>query len=91
MTKPEMISKLREAVGGLTRAQAESALDALVAIIGNEIVESGNCRIQNLGTFTVKTRAARNGVNPRSGEPIQIPEKKALSFKAASSLVDRLK
>ncbi len=91
MTKAEMISKLKESVNGITKDQATAALDAIVDIIGNEIVESGSCKVHNFGTFTLKTRAARNGVNPRTGEKIQIAESKAITFKAASAMMDKVK
>ena len=91
MTKAEMISQLKDSVDGFTKAQAESALDAVIAIISKEIAESGSCKVHNFGTFTLKTRAARNGVNPRTGEKIQIAESKAVSFKAASALMDKVK
>ena len=90
MTKAEMISKLRDSVDGITKDQAAAALDAMIDIIGNEIVESGNCKLHNFGTFTLKTRAARNGVNPRTGEKIQIAESKAITFSAASALKDKV-
>lgn len=91
MTKAEMISQLKDSVDGLTKAQAESALDALIAIVSKEIAESGSCKVHNFGTFTLKTRAARNGVNPRTGEKIQIAASKAVGFKAASALMDKVK
>ena len=71
MTKAEMISQLKNSVDGFTKAQAENALDAIIAII--------------------KTRAARNGVNPRTGEKIKIAESKAVTFKAASALMDKVR
>ena len=43
------------------------------------------------GTFDVKTRAARTGLNPRTKETIQIPEAKVPSFKAGSALKDAVK
>jgi len=91
MTKAEMISQIKDLVPGMTKAQAESALDAVVTLISKEIAESGSCKVHNFGTFTLKTRAARNGVNPRTGEKIQIAESKAVSFKAASALMDKVK
>lgn len=91
MTKAEMISKIKENVEGLTKNQAAAALEAIVDIIGKEIVEAGSCRVADLGTFNLKTRAARTGVNPRTGEKIQIAESKAISFKAASAMMDRIK
>ena len=43
------------------------------------------------GTFSVKTRAARTGLNPRTKETIEIPESKVPAFKAGSALKDAVK
>lgn len=38
------------------------------------------------GTFAVSERAARSGRNPQTGEPVEIPARKAVTFKAGSAL-----
>lgn len=55
-----------------------SAFDAINAKTATGITA---VRISNFGTFQTKTRAARTGRNPRTGEVIQIAESKVLSFK----------
>lgn len=47
-------------------------------------------KIANFGSFTSKIRAARSGINPSNGEPIQIPETKQVGFKASKHLKDNL-
>ena len=47
-------------------------------------------RFLNLGTFSVSTRNARTGVNPRTGEKVHVPAKKVLKFKASKGLADNI-
>ena len=51
------------------------------ALINDQRVE-----VRGLGTFRVKQRDARNGRNPRSGESVDIPDRKIPFFKAGRSL-----
>ena len=56
-----------------------------------EAVKNGDkVDLADLGKFEVKTRAARVGVNPATGEKINIPESKVLNFKPAKSVKDTL-
>ena len=67
----------------LSKKDAEAAVNAVLASITDALV--------GFGTFDVKTRAARTGLNPRTKETIQIPEAKVPSFKAGSALKDAVK
>ena len=55
------------------------------------MVKGEKVQVVGFGTFEVKTRAARTGKNPRTGEVINIPEAKVPSFKAGSALKDAVK
>ncbi len=65
----------------VSKAQLKTILQAAFADL-KEITDAGNSvRIHNFGTFAVKTRAARQGRNPQTGEAIQIAESVTLGFK----------
>ncbi len=61
-------------------------VDLLFEAISNAISEDGKLTIANFGTFSVKTMKARTGLNPRTGEKIEIPEKSTVKFKPAVAL-----
>jgi DNA-binding protein HU-beta len=85
MNKSELISKMAE-LAGVPKVQAEKLLDALIQAI-TEAVEKGSAvRLIGFGTFEVVRRAERAGRNPRTGEPLKIPEKKVVRFRAGKKL-----
>ena len=52
------------------------------------VKESGKVQIIGFGTFATKTREARTGRNPKTGNTINIPASKTVAFKASSALKD---
>ena len=90
MNKPELISAVAEK-SGLTKKDAESALNALLDTIANTMAEGDKIQLIGFGTFEVKERAARLGRNPQTKEEILIPESKFPSFKAGKALKEAVK
>ncbi len=87
MNKGELI----EAVAGaadLSRADATKAVDAVLDSVTRTLSNGGTVSLVGFGTFTVKSRAARTGRNPRTGEAIQIAASKVPGFKAGKALKD---
>lgn len=91
MNKAELIQKLMEKAGGCSKAEADRYLDSLVEIITSTLKSGDEVAISGFGTFSAKMRAARQGVNPKTGEKIQIPSMKRPKFKAGKTLKDALK
>ena len=58
----------------------------VVDVLAKAIVKSGKISILGFGTFSVKQRAARMGVNPSNGEKIKIKAKKVITFKASKAI-----
>ena len=75
----------------LSKKDAEAAVNAVLASITDALAEGDKVALVGFGTFDVKTRAARTGLNPRTKETIQIPVSKGPSFKAGSALKDAVK
>jgi DNA-binding protein HU-beta len=87
MNKSELIESIQSTLGAeATKRSAEEALDAVLSSIVKGIKSSGKVQIVGFGSFEVKSRAARTGRNPKTGESMQIPASKSLGFKAASAL-----
>ncbi len=91
MNKAELIQKLMEKAGGSSKAEAARYLDAFIDIVTEALKAGEEVAIAGFGTFSVKTRAARSGVNPKTGEKIQIPSMKRPKFKPGKALKDALK
>jgi DNA-binding protein HU-beta len=87
MTKAELVAKIAEDAG-LTQTQASKALNSLIDTLGFEVNTNGSLAIAGLGVFSVVTRSARPGINPRTKEPITIPATKNVKFKPAKALKD---
>ncbi|MCD8284432.1 MAG: HU family DNA-binding protein [Opitutae bacterium] len=87
MNKGELIEKIKVALGGETsKACAERCLAAVLDSIKNGIKTDKTVQIIGFGTFTIANRAARQGVNPKTGEKIKIKASKSVKFKAGSAL-----
>ena len=85
MNKAELISKIAEKAN-LSKKEAAAALAALTATITDTLKDGESLTLVGFGTFEVKTRAARTGKNPRTGEAIQIAESKIPTFKPGKGL-----
>ena len=82
MTKQELVKAIAKGAG-ITAEQSGATIDALLESITNELNVSGKSQVSGLGTFSLVTRAARTARNPRTGEPVDVPEKVAVKFKPA--------
>jgi DNA-binding protein HU-beta len=72
----------------ISQAAAVGIIKSLGAYHAAELVQEGKTTITGVGNFTVKTRAAREGRNPSTGETLQIPEKKVVKFICLTALED---
>ena len=90
MNKTELIEKIA-VKSGLTKVDSKKALDAALDAIKEALVAGDKVALIGFGTFSVATRAAREGINPSNKEKIQIAEKKLAKFKAGADLADALK
>ncbi len=89
MSKNELIEIVAEEAG-LSKAAAGKALDAVLKGIEKGLKKEGKVTLVGFGTFSAKKRAAREGINPLTKEPLKIPAKVVASFKAGSKLKDAL-
>lgn len=87
MNKGELIDAVA-ASAGLSRADATKAVDAVLDNVTSTLSGGGSVSLVGFGTFSVKSRAARMGRNPRTGEAIQIKASKVPGFKAGKALKD---
>ena len=84
MVKADLVAKVAEI--GITKKQAAQVVDCVFAAIKDALAEGDRVSLIGFGTFSIKERAAREGRNPRTGEKIEIPEKKVPSFRPGKAL-----
>ena len=73
---------------GLNKAVARDAVDGVFEAIGEALANGEEVRLAGFGTFAARSRAARTGRNPQTGEVLSIPASKTPSFKAGKALRD---
>ena len=89
MTKQELIDVVSEKVG-LTKKDTGAVVDVILESIVDSLKRGEKVALVGFGTFEAKTRKAREGRNPATGETIQIPTRTVPSFKAGRALKDAL-
>ena len=87
MNKAEATDRLA-ARTGLSKAVAREAVDGLFAVIGEALANGEEVRIAGFGTFGTRSRPARTGRNPRTGEAVSISASTSPTFKAGKTLKD---
>lgn len=85
VNKNELISDVAER-SGLSKVDAGKAVDGMISSIEAALKSGDDVRIVGFGTFSVSSRAATTGRNPRTGEAISIPASKQPKFKAGAPL-----
>jgi DNA-binding protein HU-beta len=75
---------------GISKKEASAAFDAFVSYIAGTCQRGDRCVIPGLGSFSVSSREAREGRNPRTKETIAIPASRNVRFKAGKDLRDAL-
>ncbi len=85
MTKSELIDQVADR-SELTKVQAARALDAVLGTVQDTLRRGSEVTLSGFGRFHVAERGARQGVNPRTGERIQIAAARVPRFTAGSGL-----
>ncbi|MGI8661220.1 MAG: HU family DNA-binding protein [Thermoleophilaceae bacterium] len=90
MTKSEFVDQVA-AESGLAKGDAGEAVDAVLTVIEGTLKRGGEINFTGFGKFTVAERGARQGVNPQTGEKIQIAASRVPRFSAGSALKKSVK
>jgi integration host factor beta subunit len=90
MTKSELVDKIVEANGVLTRKESEMVVNIVFDSMGDALRSGEKVEIRGFGSFTVRERDAREARNPKSGEIVNIPAKKTPFFKTGKELRERV-
>ncbi len=89
MSKKEFVDAYAKATGE-TKKRAEELVNAFLGTAEEFLVKGESIQFVGWGTFEVKERAAREGRNPSTGDPIKIDAKKVVKFKVGKKLADKV-
>ncbi len=87
VNKSDLVEQVADKAG-LSKADAGRALDAIIDAVSAALKRGDAVNLVGFGSFSVKARAARTGLNPRTKEAIQIPASNNPVFKAGKALKD---
>jgi DNA-binding protein HU-beta len=90
LNKSELIEQVADRAD-IKRSEAEAAVNALTEVVKQTLQRGGDVAITGFGKFSVAERGARQGVNPQTGERIQIAASKAPKFSAGADFKKALK
>ena len=85
MTKAEVVDQVAEQAG-LSKQDAANAVDATLNVIQDALVRGSEVNFTGFGKFSSAERGARQGVNPQTGERIDIAASRVPRFSAGSGL-----
>ena len=87
MNKTQLVDAVA-AAAGIKKNEAEKAVNAVTSAIADALKAGEKVQLIGFGTFEVKSRAARQGRNPRTGETLTIAASKHPTFTAGKALKD---
>jgi DNA-binding protein HU-beta len=90
VTKQEFVDQVASQ-SGLAKKEAGDAVDAFLKVVEETLSRGGDISFTGFGKFSVADRGARQGVNPQTGERIQIAASRVPRFSAGSALKNAVK
>lgn len=90
MTKSELVDKLVEVNGILSRKESEAIISIVFDSMCEALKSGEKVEIRGFGSFTIRDREAREARNPKSGEIVKISSKKTPFFKTGKELRERV-
>jgi integration host factor subunit alpha len=89
LTKAQLAELLFEQIG-LNKRESKDMVDAFFDLVSGSLVEGQDVKISGFGNFQIRTKAARPGRNPRTGELIPIDERRVVTFHASHKLKEAI-
>lgn len=89
LTRKEIAEELTEQLGYSQNICSE-IVDSFLSKLKDALIEGESVKLVHFGTFTVRDKAPRTGRNPRTGEPITITKRQAVSFRPSKKLREQV-
>ncbi|MFV0321986.1 MAG: HU family DNA-binding protein [Alphaproteobacteria bacterium] len=90
MTRSELINKLQEKMPHLKPSEVEAIVLTVFDEISDSLEKGDRVELRGFGAFFVKDRQARKGRNPRTGDSVDVPERKVPAFRSSKTLFEKL-
>ena len=90
MTKSELIDNIQGNVNDLSKKNIEKVVDQVFVNVSSSITDEKKFSYPGFGTFEVRERKEREGINPRSKEKITIPASRTVGFRPAKALKEKV-
>jgi integration host factor subunit alpha len=75
---------------GLSRSESAQLVESVLQHISDALVNGETVKVSSFGTFSVRSKAARMGRNPKTGEEVPISPRRVLSFRPSHLMKDRV-
>lgn len=89
LTKAQLADLLFEQIG-LNKRESKDMIDAFFDLVAQSLVDGNDVKITGFGNFQIRTKAARPGRNPRTGEAIPIEARRVVTFHASHKLKEQI-
>ena len=89
LTKAQLAELLFEQIG-LNKRESKDMIDAFFDLEAQSLVDGNDVKITGFGNFQIRTKAARPGRNPRTGEAIPIAARRVVTFHASHKLKEQI-
>jgi integration host factor subunit alpha len=90
MTKAEIVPALYSKVGGFSRKESAELVDLVFEMMKETVGRGEKLKVSGFGNFVLRDKRQRPGRNPQTGQPINITERRVLTFKASQILKQAL-
>jgi nucleoid DNA-binding protein len=90
MNRADIVETVADAIG-LTRAEVSAVFESALKLIEQDLARGGTVELRRFGTFKCVQRAARQAVNPRTGQPVKVPARVIPTFKPSPKLRNAVK
>src|SRR3977135_3016976 len=90
MTKAEIVQAIYDRVGGFSKKESADIVDLVFEMMKETLGHGEKIKVSGFGNFVLRDKRQRPGRNPQTGQPINISERRVLTFKASQILKQAL-
>jgi len=88
MTRSDLIKRINDRFPAFTNKDIETSISALIGGIRDTLSAGGRIEVRGFGSFSLNYRPPRTGRNPKTGESVAVPAKRAPHFRASKALAE---
>ena len=89
-TKADLIDKVHASNPMLTKAKTREAIETILHTIKSSLASNEDVLVSGFGKFSVKSKSARKGRNPQTGESLMVDARKVITFKPSKKLREKI-